>query len=67
MLPLKTELLLQEVMKLACFTESRPCFPCFPQAWANPSSSLEVEMMYVEDRPAFSYRGMHLDIAQEFH
>ena len=35
-------------------------------AWAHPSSSLEMEMVYIEDRPAFSYRGMHLDIARNF-
>jgi len=35
-------------------------------AWANPSSSLEMEMVFIEDRPAFSYRGMHLDIARNF-
>lgn len=37
-----------------------------PGAWANPSSSLELETGYIEDRPAFSYRGMHLDIARNF-
>lgn len=36
------------------------------EAWANPSSSLEMEMVLIEDRPAFSYRGMHLDIARNF-
>ena len=37
-----------------------------PGAWANPSSTLELEMGFIEDRPAFSYRGMHLDIARNF-
>jgi hexosaminidase len=37
-----------------------------PGAWANPSSSLEMEMLFIEDRPAFSYRGLHLDIARNF-
>lgn len=37
-----------------------------PGAWANPSSTLEIEMVYVEDRPAFGYRGLHLDIARNF-
>jgi hexosaminidase len=36
------------------------------EAWANPSSSLEMEMVFIEDRPAFSYRGFHLDIARNF-
>lgn len=37
-----------------------------PEAWAAPSSTLELEMGYIEDRPAFSYRGLHLDIARNF-
>ena len=37
-----------------------------PGAWANPSSTLELEMGFIEDRPAFSYRGLHLDIARNF-
>jgi hexosaminidase len=37
-----------------------------PGVWAHPSSSMEVDMFFVEDRPAFAYRGMHLDIARNF-
>ena len=34
--------------------------------WARPSSRMEIDMVYIEDKPAFSYRGMHLDIARNF-
>lgn len=37
-----------------------------PKTWAKPVSNLEIDMVYLEDRPAFSYRGMHLDIARNF-
>ncbi len=37
-----------------------------PEVWAKPSSSLEIDMVYIEDKPAFSYRGLHLDIARNF-
>ncbi len=37
-----------------------------PQAWAHPGFPLEIEMGFVEDRPAFSYRGFHLDVARNF-
>jgi len=37
-----------------------------PQAWANPGPSPEMKSMYVSDGPAFTYRGLHLDIARNF-
>ncbi|MDF1573707.1 MAG: family 20 glycosylhydrolase [Bacteroidales bacterium] len=37
-----------------------------PEAWANPVSSLEIESLFISDRPAFAYRGFHLDIARNF-
>jgi hexosaminidase len=37
-----------------------------PGAWANPATGLEIELGYIEDRPAFSYRGLHLDVARNF-
>jgi len=37
-----------------------------PEAWGKSVSKLEMDMVYLEDRPAFSYRGMHLDIARNF-
>jgi hexosaminidase len=36
------------------------------QAWAGQDSRLEVKTIYIEDRPAFEYRGFHLDIARNF-
>jgi hexosaminidase len=35
-------------------------------AWANPEKNLELQTGYINDRPAFSYRGFHLDIARNF-
>jgi hexosaminidase len=37
-----------------------------PEVWGKSVSRLEMDMVYLEDRPAFSYRGMHLDIARNF-
>ena len=36
------------------------------QAWAEPDSRLEVRSVFIADRPAFGYRGFHLDIARNF-
>ena len=36
------------------------------QVWATPESNLEVKSVFIEDRPAFDYRGFHLDIARNF-
>jgi len=37
-----------------------------PQAWANRDSRTELQSVFIEDRPAFEYRGFHLDIARNF-
>jgi len=37
-----------------------------PEAWGKPDISLKVESLFVADRPAFAYRGFHLDIARNF-
>ena len=34
--------------------------------WSLPQSSIEIEVLTIEDKPAFAYRGMHLDIARNF-
>jgi hexosaminidase len=36
------------------------------EAWADPSPSLVVPTLFIADRPAFPYRGLHLDIARNF-
>jgi len=36
------------------------------KAWADPNPTLEVKSVYITDRPAFAYRGFHLDIARNF-
>jgi hexosaminidase len=36
------------------------------KAWANPEPGFELKAAYIADRPAFSYRGFHLDIARNF-
>ena len=36
------------------------------EAWANPDPVMEVNVVHIEDRPAFTYRGFHLDIARNF-
>lgn len=39
----------------------------FPvEAWADPKPSFELNAAYINDRPAFAYRGFHLDIARNF-
>ena len=39
---------------------------CPPEAWGHPGTLLELPSVSVEDNPAFSYRGFHLDIARNF-
>lgn len=36
------------------------------KVWAEPQSSITMEAVRLEDKPAFSYRGLHLDIARNF-
>jgi len=36
------------------------------KAWAKPDSKLELRSAFIVDRPAFGYRGFHLDIARNF-
>jgi hexosaminidase len=36
------------------------------EVWAEPESDLELRAAYINDRPAFAYRGFHLDIARNF-
>ncbi len=36
------------------------------EVWANPKSTIEMEALNISDQPAFSYRGMHLDIARNY-
>ena len=36
------------------------------EAWATPQSSLSIRSVNVTDKPAFAYRGMHLDIARNY-
>ena len=36
------------------------------EAWSTPQSSFEMEVLNLNDYPAFEYRGMHLDIARNF-
>ena len=36
------------------------------KVWSLPQSSIEIEVLTIEDKPAFAYRGMHLDIARNF-
>jgi len=36
------------------------------EAWASPDPGLEVKAVSIADRPAFNYRGFHLDIARNF-
>ncbi len=36
------------------------------KAWANSQATIEMEGMAISDKPAFEYRGMHLDIARNF-
>ena len=37
-----------------------------PEAWGHPAAAPELPSVSVEDSPAFSYRGFHLDIARNF-
>ncbi len=37
-----------------------------PQVWASKDSRLEINAAIISDRPAFNYRGLHLDIARNF-
>ncbi len=37
-----------------------------PEAWIRPGSTLQIEAASLSDRPAFGYRGFHLDIARNF-
>jgi len=34
--------------------------------WSQSQTSIELEAFTIEDKPAFDYRGMHLDIARNF-
>ena len=36
------------------------------ESWANPDPEFTLKTAYINDRPAFSYRGFHLDIARNF-
>ena len=36
------------------------------EAWAHPVKELELPMIFIADKPAFEYRGFHLDIARNF-
>jgi hexosaminidase len=36
------------------------------EAWAKPDPDFDLRAAFINDRPAFSYRGFHLDIARNF-
>ena len=36
------------------------------ESWARPMGSIEIRAISIHDKPAFEYRGMHLDIARNF-
>lgn len=36
------------------------------EVWAKKQASIPVEAIRIKDKPAFAYRGMHLDIARNF-
>jgi hexosaminidase len=38
-----------------------------PEAWEGPNEAVTLESIVVEDRPRFAYRGIHLDVARNFH
>lgn len=38
-----------------------------PAYYANPTTSIAVPGVLVQDQPRFSYRGMHLDVSRNFH
>jgi hexosaminidase len=38
-----------------------------PEAWQGPQEALILDSIVVEDRPRFAYRGIHLDVARNFH
>jgi hexosaminidase len=35
--------------------------------WQEPRTEIKLETLLIEDAPRFSYRGMHLDVARNFH
>ncbi len=37
------------------------------QAYASPSGAVDLPAVQVEDEPRFAYRGLHLDVARNFH
>ncbi len=37
-----------------------------PDIWAHPGSILELPEVTISDKPAFAYRGFHLDVARNF-
>jgi hexosaminidase len=37
------------------------------EAWDGPNEAVALEAVIVEDAPRFSYRGIHLDVARNFH
>lgn len=38
-----------------------------PAAYTSPQSSIELQAVSIQDGPRFAYRGMHVDVARNFH